>query len=50
MGVRELSIIALNGKSYEGLLQLAPKNGMTGGRIYNAVIGACAEHARLRSF
>jgi predicted nucleic acid-binding protein len=37
------TVVALNPKSYETLLLRAPKNGVTGGRIYDAVIDACAE-------
>ncbi len=36
------TVIALNAKSYETLLLRAPKNGVAGGRTYDAVIGACA--------
>jgi hypothetical protein len=40
------SVIALNAKSYETLLLRAPKNDVAGGRIYDAVIGACAEQGK----
>jgi hypothetical protein len=36
----------LNAKSFEALLQLAPKNGVAGGRTYDAVIGTCAEQGK----
>jgi predicted nucleic acid-binding protein len=37
------TVIALNAKAYERLLLRAPKNNVAGGRIYDAVIGECAE-------
>lgn len=40
------SVIALNAKSYEALLLRAPKNDLAGGRVYDAVIGACAEQGK----
>jgi predicted nucleic acid-binding protein len=40
------ALIALNAKSYENLLLRAPKNAVAGGRVYDAVIGACAEQAK----
>ena len=40
------TVIALNAKSYETLLLAAPKNNVAGGRIYDAVIGACAEQGK----
>jgi hypothetical protein len=36
----------MNAKSHEALLQLAPKNGVAGGRTYDAVIGTCAEQGK----
>jgi predicted nucleic acid-binding protein len=44
------SVIALNAKSYETLLLRAPENDVAGGRIYDAVIGACAEQGKHRRF
>ena len=41
------TVIALNAKSYQTLLLNAPKNNVAGGRIYDAVIGACAEKAKV---
>jgi predicted nucleic acid-binding protein len=41
------TVIALNAKSYQSLLLAAPKNNVAGGRAYDAVIGACAEQARV---
>lgn len=40
------TVIALNPKSYRTLLLGAPKNNVAGGRMYDAVIGACAEQAK----
>jgi predicted nucleic acid-binding protein len=40
------TVIALNAKAYQTLLLSAPTNNVAGGRMYNAVIGACAEQAR----
>jgi predicted nucleic acid-binding protein len=40
------TVIALNAKAYQTLLLSAPKNNVAGGRMYDAVIGACAEQAR----
>jgi predicted nucleic acid-binding protein len=40
------TVIALNPKSYQTLLLGAPKNNVAGGRMYDAVIGACAEQAK----
>jgi len=44
--MKSATVIALNAKSYEALLQLAPKKGMAGGRTYDAVIGTCAEQGK----
>ena len=44
--VKSVTVIALTAKSYEALLRLAPKNGVAGGRTYDAVIGTCAEQAK----
>jgi predicted nucleic acid-binding protein len=41
------TVIALNAKSYQTLLLNAPKNNVAGGRIYDAVTGACAEKAKV---
>jgi predicted nucleic acid-binding protein len=45
--MKSSTVIALKAKSYEALLQLAPKNGVAGGRTYDAVIGTCAEQAKV---
>jgi predicted nucleic acid-binding protein len=45
--MKSSTVIALKTKSYEALLQLAPKNGVAGGRTYDAVIGTCAEQAKV---
>jgi predicted nucleic acid-binding protein len=41
------TVVALNVKSYQRLLRAAPKNNVSGGRSYDAVIGACAEQAQV---
>jgi hypothetical protein len=40
------AVVALNAKSYESLLRRAPENNVVGGRIYDSVIGGCAEQGR----
>jgi predicted nucleic acid-binding protein len=40
-------VVALNPESYRGLLRSAPGRGVEGGTIYDAVIMACAEAARV---
>jgi predicted nucleic acid-binding protein len=40
-------LVALDGKSYRSLLSHAPIDGIAGGRIYDAVIGACALQAKV---
>ena len=37
------TVVALRAKTYETLLLRAPKDNVSGGRTYDAVIGACAE-------
>jgi predicted nucleic acid-binding protein len=44
--MKSATVIALTAKSYAALLQLAPKNGVAGGRTYDAVIGTCAEKGK----
>jgi predicted nucleic acid-binding protein len=44
--IKSATVIALNAKSYEVLLQVAPKIGVAGGRTYDAVIGTCAEQGK----
>src|SRR5262245_32807350 len=38
------TVVALNAKTYETLLMHAPKDNVSGGRTYDAVIGACTAH------
>lgn len=40
------SVVALNAKSYATLLRYAPATAVAGGRVYDAVIGACAEQGK----
>jgi hypothetical protein len=44
--IKLATVVALNAKSYQLLLLHAPKNGVAGGRTYDAVIGACAEQGK----
>ena len=44
MGART---IALDSSSYRTLLRKAPKDGISGGRIYDSVIAACALKAKV---
>jgi hypothetical protein len=44
--MKAASVIALSAKAVEGLLQLAPKNRVSEGRTYDAVIATCAEKAK----
>ena len=48
--LKPATAIALNAKLYETLLLRAPKEGVAGGRTYDAVIGTCPEQARHRRF
>ena len=41
------TVIALSAKSYQRLLLSAPKNNVAGGRVYDAVIAACADQAKV---
>jgi predicted nucleic acid-binding protein len=41
------TVVALNAKTYQAVLLSAPKNNVAGGRVYDAVIGACAEKAEV---
>jgi predicted nucleic acid-binding protein len=45
--IKSATVVALNAKSYASLLLRAPKNGIAGGRTYDAVIGACAERGQV---
>jgi hypothetical protein len=40
-------LAALEASAYEALLVQAPVHGIAGGRIYDAVIAACAAQARV---
>lgn len=40
------TVVALGAKAYAALLLSAPKNNLAGGRIYDAVIGACAKRGK----
>ncbi len=44
--LKPATVVALNAKSYEILLLSAPKNGVAGGRTYDAVIVTCAEQGK----
>ena len=44
--LKPATVVALNAKSYGTLLLHAPKDGVAGGRTYDAVIGACAEQGK----
>ena len=39
-------IVALNARSYRALLRRAPRNGVAGGRTYDAIIAECARRAK----
>lgn len=45
--IKSATVVALNARSYASLLLRAPKNGIAGGRTYDAVIGACAERGKV---
>ena len=44
--LKPATAIALNAKLYETLLLRAPKEGVAGGRTYDAVIGTCPEQGK----
>jgi predicted nucleic acid-binding protein len=44
--IQSVTVVALTAKSYGALLRLAPEKGISGGRSYDAVIGACAEKGK----
>jgi predicted nucleic acid-binding protein len=46
---RGTTVVALNAAAYRALLRAAPDDGVFGGRIYDAVIAACARKARART-
>ena len=39
-------IVALDARSYRALLRQAPRNGIAGGRTYDAIIAECARRAK----
>lgn len=39
-------IVALEAKSYRALLRRAPRQGVAGGRTYDAIIAECARRAK----
>ena len=47
--VKDVKIIALSVAHYTALLRGAPEAGISGGRMYDAVIAACARRARVRT-
>lgn len=47
--VRGVTVVALDAAAYRSLLRTAPGEGVTGGRIYDAIIAACARKARART-
>jgi predicted nucleic acid-binding protein len=44
--IKQAQVIALDGSSYRALLRRAPRDGIAGGRTYDAVIAECALKAR----
>jgi predicted nucleic acid-binding protein len=46
---RRVTIVALDAEAYAVLLQGAPAAGVSGGRIYDAVIAACARKQRVHT-
>ena len=46
---RGTTVVALSAAAYQVLLRAAPDDGVFGGRIYDAVIAACARRARART-
>ena len=44
--VRGVTVVALSAPGYRALLRAAPGEGVSGGRMYDAVIAACARRAR----
>ncbi len=47
--VRGVTVVALSATRYRALLRLAPGEDVSGSRIYDAVIAACARRARART-
>ena len=46
---RGVPVVALSVAGYRALLRAAPAEDVSGGRIYDAVIAACARQARART-
>ena len=46
---RGITVVALSAAAYRALLRAAPGEAVSGGRIYDAVIAACARRARART-
>jgi predicted nucleic acid-binding protein len=44
--LRDVKLVALGAATYSALLRASPGAGISGGRIYDAVIAACARHAK----
>lgn len=42
-----VEVVALDAAAYQALLRQAPLEGTAGGRIYDALIAACAAHAHV---
>lgn len=47
--VRGVKLVALPATAYTAMLQTAPDANISGGRIYDAVIAACAREAKVRT-
>ena len=47
--MRPVKVIALPPEDYSGILRAAPADGISGGRIYDAVITACAHRENVRT-
>lgn len=48
--MRRGEIVQLSGAEYAELLRGLPRRGVVGGRVYDAVIAACAERAGIATF
>lgn len=44
--LRQGQLVALDARAYRDLLRQAPKDGLAGGRVYDAVIATCALRVR----
>jgi predicted nucleic acid-binding protein len=47
--MRPVQVVALPGEDYSAILHGAPTGGISGGRIYDAIIAACAHTANVRT-